>query len=74
MLSAFCSVMAIGAPKDFVWFDGNGAVTVNARNNVSPVTVTAMEMFCEDIRQVTGMKPVRCAADRTVAAQVRRAR
>lgn len=64
MLSAFCSVMAIGAPKDFVWFDGNGAVTVNARNNVSPVTVTAMEMFCEDIRQVTGMKPVRCAADR----------
>ncbi len=64
MLSVFCSVMAIGAPKDFVWFDGNGAVTVNVRNNVSPVTVTAMEMFSEDIRQVTGMKPVRCAADR----------
>ena len=28
MLSAFCSVMAIGAPKDFVWFDGNEAVSL----------------------------------------------
>lgn len=64
LLSAFCCVMSVGAPNEFVWFDGSNAVTANIKTNISPVTATAMEMFCEDIRQVTGMMPVRTTADR----------
>lgn len=50
--------------SDYEWFDGSSAVTVALSGKVSPVVTVAFEMFCDDIKQVTGMLPERCGAER----------
>lgn len=50
---------------DFAWFDGVHAITTNITAKVSPVVKVAMGMFCEDIEQVTCMKPVACTAEQS---------
>lgn len=42
---------------DFVWFNGKQPVTCSLQGNVSPVVIVALDMFFEDMKQVTGMCP-----------------
>ena len=43
---------------DVVWFDGRQPITYSLPERVEPVVVTALEMWKDDMRQVTGMMPV----------------
>ena len=45
-----------GHAADVVWFDGTNPVTYSVPNKVEPVVRQALDMFCDDMRQVTGMK------------------
>ena len=44
--------------NDGVWFDGQHPVTYQVVGKVDPVVKMALQMFSEDMEQVTGMKPV----------------
>ena len=52
--------MALGmkAQSGLEWFDGKHPVTYSVRGKVSPVVASAIEMFKEDMRMVTGMEAV----------------
>lgn len=39
---------------DVVWYNGKTPVSYNVQNRVSPVVEVALDMFCEDMRLVTG--------------------
>ena len=41
-----------------VWFDGTAPITYSVPEKVEPVVTTALEMWKDDMRQVTGMTPV----------------
>ena len=43
---------------DVVWFDGQHAVTYQVVGHTDPVVQMALQMFCEDMRQVTGHKAI----------------
>ena len=43
---------------DVVWFDGQHPVTYQMVGKTDPVVKIALEMFCGDMEQVTGMRPV----------------
>lgn len=43
--------------KEFVWYNGQQAVTYSLSKSVSPVVTVALGMFAEDMEQVTGMAP-----------------
>ena len=43
---------------DVVWFDGQHPVTYQVVGKTDPVVKIALEMFCGDMEQVTGMRPV----------------
>ena len=43
---------------ELVWFDGQHPITYSVPRNVEPVVSIALEMFRDDMRQVTGMSPV----------------
>ena len=45
--------------KDVVWFDGSSPITYSVGKNVEPVVKMALSMFCDDMRMVTGMTPVK---------------
>lgn len=45
------------AQNDFVWFEGNTPITYSVSGKVDPVVKIALEMFKEDMRLVTGLKP-----------------
>lgn len=47
---------------NFVWYNGQQAVSYHAPQNASPVVSVALGMFNEDIRQVTGMLPKQAPA------------
>ncbi len=40
------------------WFDGRGAITYSVAKDADPVVMTALEMWKDDMRQVTGFVPV----------------
>jgi len=40
------------------WFGGKGAITYSVAKDADPVVTTAIEMWKDDMRQVTGMVPV----------------
>jgi len=42
--------------QDVVWFNGSQAVSYNIQKKVSPVVQTAVELFCQDMKAVTGYK------------------
>ena len=46
---------------DVVWFDGQSPVTYSVQKGVDPVVLTALEMWKDDIRQVTGLEPMASA-------------
>lgn len=42
--------------QDVVWFNGNQAVSYSLQKKVSPVVQTAVELFSQDMKAVTGYK------------------
>ena len=48
----------ITSHAEVVWFDGHSPITYQLPRQVEPVVVTALEMWKDDMRQVTGMTPV----------------
>jgi hypothetical protein len=44
--------------NDVVWFDGQHPITYQVDGKTDPVVKIAIEMFSDDMQQVTGMKPV----------------
>ncbi len=57
------------AAKDFVWFDGNKAVSYYMQKNVDPVVKVAADMFSADMQAVTGKKAM--ATDQEKAAVIK---
>ncbi len=53
---------AVGRASGVVWFDGQHPVTYSVAEGADPVVSTALAMWKDDMRQVTGLTPV--AADR----------
>ena len=43
---------------EVVWFDGKSPIAYQIPKRVEPVVVTALEMWKDDMRQVTGFEPV----------------
>ena len=43
------------ANNEFVWFNGQQAVTYSISKSISPVVTVALDMFANDIEQVTGI-------------------
>ncbi len=43
---------------ELTWFDGSRPITYALSEDAEPVVKTALGMFCDDMRQVTGMCPV----------------
>lgn len=43
---------------DVVWFDGQHPISYQVVGKTDPVVKIALEMFCSDMEQVTGMRPV----------------
>ena len=56
MMLALCVLGAQGA--EVVWFDGQHPITYQMPKDVEPVVMTALEMWKDDMQQVTGVEPV----------------
>ena len=46
------------SPAEVVWFDGQHPITYSLPKKVEPVVKIALEMWKDDMRQVTGLEPV----------------
>lgn len=46
--------------QDMVWFDGSNPVSYQVAGKTDPVVKIALDMFCSDMEQVTGLRPVKC--------------
>jgi len=57
-LVVFVAVCVGASGADAVWFDGQHPVTYQVVGKTDPVVKIALEMFCSDMEQVTGMRPV----------------
>ena len=57
ILSALLPSLTLRA-ADIVWYDGRHAVTYQVVGHIDPVVKTALQMFCYDMRQVTGQMAV----------------
>ena len=54
----FATLMAIPVcASDVVWFDGQHPITYSLSGRTDPVVATALRMWRDDMRQVTGMEP-----------------
>lgn len=59
LIATFFAVWtAASACADVIWFDGQQPVTYELPEKVEPVVLTALEMWKDDMRQVTGFVPV----------------
>ena len=56
---------------DVVWFDGTNPVTYQVVGKTAPVVEQALRMFCDDMQQVTGLRPV---ASRQATISIRQGR
>ena len=55
----FATLMAMPAcASDIVWFDGQHPITYSLSGHADPVVATALRMWRDDMRQVTGMEPL----------------
>lgn len=50
------NVFAVSA-SNFIWYDGQQAISYNVPRNTSPVVNIALDMFAEDMKLVTGPHP-----------------
>ena len=53
------NVFAVSA-SNFIWYDGQQAISYNVPRNTSPVVNIALDMFAEDMKLVTGLHRNRC--------------
>ena len=59
LLSVALALTAVSArATDVVWFDGQHPVSYEVAGKVDPVVKMALQMFEDDMLQVTGMRPV----------------
>ena len=58
ILYTFLACCQLGYAGDVVWFDGQHPVTYQVEGQADPVVHVALQMFADDMQQVTGMKPV----------------
>lgn len=58
-ISLFLMFSANVRAKDVVWFDGSNPITYSVEKDVELVVKMALDMFCDDMRQVTGVTPVK---------------
>ena len=59
MLGLAASAQAADEKKEFCWYDGTQGVSYSLSRHVSPVVATAMQMWSDDITDVTGAMPIR---------------
>ena len=59
MLGLAASAQAADEKKEFCWYDGTQSVSYSLSRHVSPVVATAMQMWSDDMTDVTGAKPIR---------------
>jgi hypothetical protein len=52
------TVPSVAKAAEFVWFDGQHPVSYQVVGKTDPVVKIALEMFCSDLEQVTGIRPV----------------
>ena len=57
-LVVFMAVCIGARGADVVWFDGQHPITYQMPKDVEPVVMTALEMWKDDMQQVTGVEPV----------------
>lgn len=65
IILAFACIYTAQA-KDFIWYDGTHVITYSLPKNVSPVVKVAVDMFTEDMEQVTSLRPQTTSADRAI--------
>ena len=53
-----CSMSMTALASDFVWFNGKSPITYNIPKKTDPVVTIALNMWKDDMQQVTGMTPV----------------
>ena len=56
-LCAACFLPLLAEAEDLVWFDGKSPISYSVSKRVDPVVKTALEMWKDDMRQVTGLTP-----------------
>ncbi|MDR1610009.1 MAG: glycosyl hydrolase 115 family protein [Candidatus Symbiothrix sp.] len=63
---SFCifAFINLSAKNDFIWFDGKTPITYSVPENSSPVVLAAIEMWKDDMQQVTGFVPEETSAKR----------
>ena len=59
MLGLAASAQAADEKKEFCWYDGTKGVSYSLSRHVSPVVATAMQMWSDDMTDVTGAMPIR---------------
>ena len=64
----FLCVLGVQA-TELVWFDGQQPITYSVPKKVEPVVKIALEMWKDDIRQVTGVEPVAAGRARVILKQ-----
>ena len=52
------TVCMYATAADVVWFDGKNPVSYQIVGKIDPVVKIALQMFCDDMEQVTGRRPV----------------
>ena len=57
LLSLLAACMGMAA-ADIVWFDGTHPITYQLVGKIDPVVKIALQMWSDDMEQVTGMRPV----------------
>ncbi|MBR1415602.1 MAG: glycosyl hydrolase 115 family protein [Prevotella sp.] len=57
-LASSLAFVLSGGAAEVVWFDGTNPVSYQVVGKVDPVVSQALQMFCSDMQQVTGLKPV----------------
>lgn len=58
LLCLFCAEKDLAS--DLIWFDGIHPITYRLPSNPSPVVQSALAMWKDDMRQVTGLQPTAC--------------
>ena len=58
LIFILCCGLSTVTKASVVWFDGTKPVSYQVVGKTDPVVKMALQMFCEDMEQVTGMRPV----------------
>ena len=58
LLFILCCGLSTVTRASVVWFDGTKPVSYQVVGRTDPVVKMALQMFCDDMEQVTGLRPV----------------